>query len=75
MKSMNLLTVSELSQFLRVPPSWIYARTAEIVKEDDPLPYLKFGKLLRFDKEHVTAWVERHQHGSPSLVPLYKDAA
>lgn len=52
----ELLTVEELSGTLKVPPSWVYART----RETGPgcMPRLKVGKYLRFRLSEVMAWIE-----------------
>lgn len=52
----DFLTVRELAERLRVPPSWVYDR---VRCERDPLPHYKMGKYLRFRWSQVIAWVER----------------
>ncbi len=44
----ELLTIEELSAILKVPKSWIYARTCT-----NQLPYIKIGRHLRFQKEKI----------------------
>ncbi len=61
---MELMTVSEVSALLRVPPSWIYARTCEDNHVGERLPHLKLGRHLRFRRGEVLAWVEGHHRGS-----------
>jgi excisionase family DNA binding protein len=41
-----LLTVHDVAEFLRVPPSWVYERTRR--RGRDRLPHVKVGKYLRF---------------------------
>jgi excisionase family DNA binding protein len=57
----DLLTVAEVAALLRVPRSWLYARTAS----DGPeaIPHLKLGRHLRFRRSEVEAWVEEHHSG------------
>ena len=65
----DLLTVGELALLLRVPASWIYARTADGAVET--IPHLKLGRHLRFRRSEVLPWVEGHHRGpnSPGAVP------
>jgi predicted DNA-binding transcriptional regulator AlpA len=66
----DLLTIDEVASLLRVKPSWVYARTcapssgrdgARFPKEvEDPLPFIRIGRLLRFRRGEVEAWLERH---------------
>jgi excisionase family DNA binding protein len=60
----DLLTVGELALLLRVPASWIYARTADGAVET--IPHLKLGRHLRFRRSEVLPWVEGHHRGPNS---------
>jgi excisionase family DNA binding protein len=60
----DLLTVGEVAKLLRVPASWIYARTADAGLEE--IPHLKLGRHLRFRRAEVEGWVERHHRGASS---------
>lgn len=53
----ELITINEMAEFLRVPKSWIYARTRETVP--DSIPRVKVGKYVRFVKNEVMAWLKR----------------
>ena len=44
----ELLTIEEIAAVLKVPKSWIYARTCK-----NQLPHIKVGRHLRFQKEKV----------------------
>ena len=55
----ELLTVAELAQWLKVPPSWIYERTRR--RGSDRLPFLKLGKYLRFEETAVKVYLERQR--------------
>jgi len=61
----ELVTVSEIAQFLQVPDSWVYERTRR--RGLERLPHFKLGKYLRFSKSEVVDWVQR-QRGN-SLAP------
>lgn len=49
----SLLTISEASTFLNVKVSRL--RTAVLTKE---IPFLKMGRLIRFDKTDLLKWIE-----------------
>jgi len=53
----KLLTTKELSQFLRVPKSWIYDRTYR-----NEIPHYKLGNHLRFDLNRIQEWLVEHRN-------------
>jgi len=48
------LTINDLSIYLGIKPKTLYARIKEI-------PHYKVGRLVRFRKEDVDAWMEKHK--------------
>ena len=48
----SLLTVKELAEWLNTPIKTIYKWVSE-----RKIPYLKLGKLLRFDRAIIQAWL------------------
>lgn len=66
----DLLTIDEVAALLRVKRSWVYARTSVLSsgraeprfprEVDDPLPYVRIGRLLRFRRDEIQSWLERH---------------
>ena len=46
----GLMTVSELSEALHLPKSWIYQRTSMGQKG---IPHIKMGKYVRFNLDEV----------------------
>ncbi|MGO8737147.1 MAG: helix-turn-helix domain-containing protein [Terriglobia bacterium] len=56
-----LLTVHDVAEFLRVPPSWVYERTRRRGK--DRLPHIKVGKYLRFRPSDVEIYLETLRRG------------
>jgi excisionase family DNA binding protein len=52
----TLLTVHEVAQYLKVPVSWVYARTRR--RSRDRLPGFRLGKYWRFDEAQVRRWLE-----------------
>jgi excisionase family DNA binding protein len=64
----ELITVGEVAGMLRVPSSWVYARTCEENHVGERLPHLKLGRHLRFRRAEVMRWVEgHHRGGKPSV--------
>lgn len=59
MLSDELMTVSEIASFLKVPVSWIYERTRR--RGIERLPHMKLGKYLRFSMPEIKKWLE-HQY-------------
>jgi excisionase family DNA binding protein len=59
MENLHLLTVEELASELKVPKSWIYARTRET--GPGTLPRIRVGKYLRFRLDEVLNWLTNKQ--------------
>lgn len=59
----DLLTLSEVSTFLKVPKSTIYKLARE-----RRLPGHKVGKHWRFVREEIEAWVQNAGCGGEALV-------
>jgi excisionase family DNA binding protein len=57
---MVLLTIDELCEKLKMPKSWIYARTMPRSQSQDRIPSIRLGKYLRFDHEQVEQWLADH---------------
>ena len=57
----SLLTVEEVAELLRVPPSWVYERTRR--RAADRIPGFRLGKYWRFRESDVLAWIERQSAG------------
>jgi excisionase family DNA binding protein len=51
----TLLTVHEVAEILKVPPSWVYGRTRE--RSKDRIPGFRLGKYWRFAEADVLAWL------------------
>jgi len=61
-KTGELLTAEELAARLRVPPSWVRARTRS--RTMDPLPVVRLGRYTRFRWNAVEAWLRDHEEQS-----------
>jgi len=55
----QLLTVEELAEELKTPPSWIYSRTRQT--GPDTIPMIKVGKYCRFNLQEVLSWLKKQQ--------------
>lgn len=53
----KLLTVKELSGLLKVPASWIYARTAR--GSEKVIPHVRVGKYIRFTEHEVWEYLKK----------------
>jgi excisionase family DNA binding protein len=57
----EVLTPEQVAAFLQVKSSWVYEQTRQrgAIRNSDRLPFFKIGRYIRFDREAVTAWIER----------------
>jgi len=53
------LSISELTEILSLPRSFVYEHTRK--GSPDPIPAFRFGKHLRFKKDEVDKWIEKHR--------------
>jgi len=59
-KSDNVLTIEELSVYLKIPKSTLY----KLVRQGK-IPSQKVGRHLRFHRESIDEWLKREdEHGS-----------
>ena len=57
--TVQILTIEELAQYLRIPKSTLY----KLVREGS-VPCQKVGKHWRFHKEAIDEWLKQHpEHG------------
>jgi excisionase family DNA binding protein len=59
----QLWTVDEVTRFLNVPRSWIYAAA-----EAGRLPSFKVGRYVRFSPRAVFEWLEAQRGGTGQVV-------
>ena len=52
----RFLNIEELSQYLNIRKSKLYAMV-----EGGEIPCFRFGRLIRFKKQEIDAWVENHR--------------
>jgi excisionase family DNA binding protein len=55
----RLWTVADVCRFLGVSKRWVHERTR--LRE---IPCYRFGSLLRFDPQEITAWAAKFHHPS-----------
>lgn len=53
------MSPEELSEFLNVPLSWVYARSRE--RGPGAIPRRKLGRYVRFDLKEVESWIDKQQ--------------
>ena len=58
-QNLNLVTVDDLAQQLKIKPSWIYGETRKT--GPGTIPRIKVGKYLRFSLEEVMEWLGTKQ--------------
>jgi excisionase family DNA binding protein len=56
MAELNLMTLPELAEKLRVKRSWVYRQTR--YKGPNKIPFIKAGRFIRFELDKVMAWLE-----------------
>lgn len=56
-----LKTIDEMAAILKVPKSWLYARTRQ--KGDDTIPMLRVGRYIRFEEDKIFAWIQKQRRG------------
>jgi excisionase family DNA binding protein len=59
MEKLELLTINEMAEKLKVPLSWIYSRTR--ITGPGSFPMIKVGKYLRFVEADVIEWLNNKQ--------------
>ena len=59
--SAPLLAVTQVAELLNVRPRHIYRLVSE-----RRIPYIKLGKLLRFEPAVITDWIQASRHNAPS---------
>lgn len=59
---MKLIDIHTLSLMLSVKPKTVYDWVHRGV-----IPYVKLGKLVRFDEKEIMRWIEKKKNGSQKL--------
>ena len=59
--NIELLTVEDVAELLKVPASWVYERTRR--RGVDRIPGFRLGKYWRFREADVLAWMEQPTSG------------
>lgn len=58
--SHEILTPEEVAALLRTSTGWVYEKCRR--RQKDPLPCLRLGRYLRFEKQTVLAWARNHSN-------------
>jgi excisionase family DNA binding protein len=59
MEKLELLTINEMAERLKVPLSWLYSRTR--ITGPGSIPRIKVGKYVRFVESDVMEWLRKQQ--------------
>ena len=59
MEKLELLTINEMAEKLKVPLSWIYSRTR--ITGPGSIPRINVGKYLRFVESEVIEWLKNQK--------------
>lgn len=54
----EILRPEEIASLLRTSISWVYEKCRS--RQRDPLPCLRIGRYLRFEKRTVLEWARNH---------------
>src|SRR5262245_43980007 len=65
--AMSLLTISDVVHLLKIKPSTLYARVAQ-----DRIPAFKIGRLIRFHRDDIEAWLQTHRSELRPQLPLQR---
>ncbi len=60
----RLLTAQEVSEMLRVPPSWLYTQARA-----GRFPHVRAGRYVRFDERDVARWIDEQRNGNANGGP------
>jgi excisionase family DNA binding protein len=64
----EILTPEEVAALLRTSKAWVYEKCRS--RQRDPLPFMRIGRYIRFDKPTVLAWT--HNHGNSTAKKIAK---
>ena len=56
--SHEILKPDEVAALLRTSTAWVYEKCRS--RQKDPLPFMRIGRYVRFDKDAVLAWARNH---------------
>lgn len=67
---MNLVTIKDLSEFLKVKPSTLYSWA-----HSGTIPFIKLNGLPRFDMDEVQEWIKGSKVASPKAPKSFKKSS
>ena len=56
---MRIMTLKDVSHWLQIKPSTLY-----VWAKEGTIPHLKLGRLIRFDGDELTTWLNSHRRDS-----------
>jgi predicted DNA-binding transcriptional regulator AlpA len=54
----EIMTPEEVAQLLRTSRNWVYEKCRSRAR--DPLPCLRIGRYIRFEKPIILEWARKH---------------
>ena len=57
----ELLSVKETAELLGIACSTIYNKTSKKAEQKFPIPYVKVGRLIKFERRDITSWLDSHK--------------
>ena len=55
------LNIHQASEFLNVSEHWLYRQVALGTSAKNPVPCVRFGRLVRFIREELVAWSKKNR--------------
>ena len=57
----EILTIDEVAELFKLKKSQIYYWVSDSKYIDNPIPYMKVGKHLRFSRKALIKWMDKRQ--------------
>jgi excisionase family DNA binding protein len=61
MAEKELLSVKETAEMLGIACSTIYNKTSKKSEHKFPIPYIKVGRMIKFEKRDITSWLDQNK--------------
>lgn len=62
----EILTPEEVAALLRTSKAWVYEKCRS--RQRDPLPFMRIGRYIRFDKATVLTWTRNHGNNTAKKI-------
>jgi excisionase family DNA binding protein len=71
----RILTVEELAKVLKIKVSHVYALVNDAKYNENGIPFMKVGGMLRFQEREVIEWAKENRHSGQSELRILIDGA